>query len=185
MEGFRLQPTPSHPEGWAVYGCRSCGGVWADADTLEAMLASAAKTSSGDGRAPAVKRQQLKMQAKVVYRACSVCQMTMNRRNFARISGVIVDECRDHGTFFDAGELEDVLAFVRSGGMLLAGRRRNEELARERRQLEFSDAMSQRSPLMTEVEPMSGRPVADFAEDLDVGMAFTRWAGRWVRNMFR
>jgi Zn-finger nucleic acid-binding protein len=46
----------------------------------------------------------------------------MHRRNFARISGVIVDECRGCGTFFDAGELEDVLAFVRSGGLLLSSR---------------------------------------------------------------
>lgn len=189
MEAFQLQPTPAHPQGWAVHGCRSCGGVWVDAETLDVMLASAAQQLTGTGRAHAVKRRELSMTGAVVYRPCSVCGETMARRNFARISGVIVDECRKHGSFFDAGELEDVLAFVRSGGMLLARQRRNEELDRERRATERAAAMSKRSPLMTEVDPLTHRPLDSSLdsswESPDLGVAFMRWAGAWVRNMFR
>ena len=50
-----------------------------------------------------------------VYLACPVCRRTMNRQNFMRRSGVIVDQCLDHGTWFDRGELERAAAFVASG----------------------------------------------------------------------
>ncbi len=185
MVAWQLQPTPEQPSGWAVHGCRGCGGVWVGSTTLDAMIEGAQQRGT-EGRAPQVVRRELSLGGKVVYRPCSVCGETMSRRNFARISGVIVDQCRNHGSFFDAGELEDVLAFVRSGGLLLSRRRENEELARERRQAEFR-AMP-RSPLMQQVEPMSGLPVGEFSEPgLGVGLdlAFVRWAGRWVRNMFR
>lgn len=38
-------------------------------------------------------------------------------RNYAQLSGVVVDQCPKHGVFFDAGELGQVMAFVRSGGL--------------------------------------------------------------------
>jgi Zn-finger nucleic acid-binding protein len=41
----------------------------------------------------------------------------MNRKNFAEVSGVIVDVCKKHGTWFDLGELPRVLAFVAAGGL--------------------------------------------------------------------
>lgn len=177
MAAWRLQPTSRQPLGYAVHGCRRCGGVWADRATLEAMLDSAAQQGAGDGRAPGVHRRELSMQAKVVYRSCSLCRATMARRNFARISGVIVDECRIHGTFFDAGELEDVLAFVRSGGLLLARRRETEELTREARRAEAQTPHA----LMRDVD---SPPIETLAGELDLGVAFVRWAGRWIRNMF-
>lgn len=178
MASWRLQPTSRQPLGYAVHGCRRCGGVWVDRATLEAMIDSAAQQGMGDGRAPTVQRRELSMQAKFVYRSCSACGATMARRNFARISGVIVDECRIHGTFFDAGELEDVLAFVRSGGLLLARRRENEELARETRRVEAQA----RNPLMAEAR--TGSAPDSLIDEPDLGIAFVRWAGRWIRNMF-
>jgi hypothetical protein len=44
----------------------------------------------------------------------------MNRKNFGGTSGIIVDVCAKHGTFFDTGELPRVLAFVRRGGLTRA-----------------------------------------------------------------
>jgi Zn-finger nucleic acid-binding protein len=41
----------------------------------------------------------------------------MNRVNFGRVSGVIVDVCKMHGTWFDAGELTAVFAFAANGGL--------------------------------------------------------------------
>jgi Zn-finger nucleic acid-binding protein len=41
----------------------------------------------------------------------------MARMTFGQRSGVIVDVCRAHGTWFDAGELDAVMAFVRGGGL--------------------------------------------------------------------
>ncbi len=41
----------------------------------------------------------------------------MSRMNFGTRSGIILDVCRTHGTWFDRGELEAVLSFVREGGL--------------------------------------------------------------------
>lgn len=56
----------------------------------------------------------------VRYRGCPICRDMMNRKNFGGTSGIIVDVCAKHGTFFDAGELPRVLAYVRRGGLAKA-----------------------------------------------------------------
>jgi hypothetical protein len=53
----------------------------------------------------------------VRYRPCPACSQLMNRKNFGTTSGIIVDVCSLHGSFFDAGELPRVLQFVRRGGL--------------------------------------------------------------------
>jgi Zn-finger nucleic acid-binding protein len=71
-----------------------------------------------------------------LYRPCAVCGALMNRQNYGRKSGVILDVCRAHGIWFDAGELPRVLAWIRDGGEQRAGRLTAEEdqaQARQRR----------------------------------------------------
>jgi len=41
----------------------------------------------------------------------------MQRKNFARRSGVIVDWCGHHGTWLDAHEVEDIAAYILAGGL--------------------------------------------------------------------
>jgi Zn-finger nucleic acid-binding protein len=41
----------------------------------------------------------------------------MQRMNFAGASGVVIDICREHGTWFDNKELQQIIDFLRSGGM--------------------------------------------------------------------
>jgi Zn-finger nucleic acid-binding protein len=48
---------------------------------------------------------------------CPTCGTSMNRKLFASGSGVVVDVCRSHGTFFDAGELPAIIDFVMAGGL--------------------------------------------------------------------
>jgi hypothetical protein len=47
----------------------------------------------------------------------------MNRSIFGKASGVIVDVCNAHGTWFDARELTASLAFIESGGLLRVEKR--------------------------------------------------------------
>jgi Zn-finger nucleic acid-binding protein len=54
----------------------------------------------------------------------------MNRINFGHRSGVIVDVCGRHGTWFDAGELTRVLEWIASGA--LENERARERAERER-----------------------------------------------------
>ena len=61
----------------------------------------------------------------------------MNRVNFARISGVVVDVCKGHGTFLDPGELHAIVSFIHGGGLERARSRQLEDLReQEKRALE-------------------------------------------------
>lgn len=51
------------------------------------------------------------------YVPCPDCGQLMNRKVWGSHSGVIVDVCRDHGTWFDDGELEQVREYVKLGGV--------------------------------------------------------------------
>lgn len=57
----------------------------------------------------------------------------MNRINFGRMSGTIVDVCRGHGTFLDRGELHQVVRFIQEGGLDRAREAQRQDLADERR----------------------------------------------------
>jgi Zn-finger nucleic acid-binding protein len=61
------------------------------------------------------------------YIPCPLCHAPMNRVNFGRVSGVIVDVCRMHGPWFDAGELTNTVAFAASGGLERTRAREAEE----------------------------------------------------------
>ncbi|MBL8013240.1 MAG: zf-TFIIB domain-containing protein [Candidatus Omnitrophica bacterium] len=51
------------------------------------------------------------------YVPCPDCGQLMNRKIWGSHSGVIVDVCHHHGTWFDDGELEKVREYVRLGGI--------------------------------------------------------------------
>jgi Zn-finger nucleic acid-binding protein len=58
----------------------------------------------------------------------------MNRQIFGRISGVIVDTCKPHGVWFDAGELSAIIDFVERGGLAEARTRQSQDEEREKRE---------------------------------------------------
>jgi Zn-finger nucleic acid-binding protein len=73
--------------------------------------------------------------ARVRYVPCPECAQLMNRINFARCSGVIVDVCKGHGTWFDPDELTEIVEFIRAGGLEASRAREKQALAEERRLL--------------------------------------------------
>jgi Zn-finger nucleic acid-binding protein len=84
-----------------------------------------------------------------MYVKCPHCRTVMNRRQFAQGAGVIIDVCRTHGTFFDAGELPVAIDYVMNGGLV---RVQHAELARvkadaqrERDSARFNAMMASRS----------------------------------------
>jgi Zn-finger nucleic acid-binding protein len=118
-----------------LFECRVCDGIWLEAATFERLCAD------GDARAAVLHRTERDATAardtRVRYRRCPECDKMMNRVNFGRISGVIVDVCKLHGTYVDAGELHGILSFIGSGGLERARARQIEELKeQERRALE-------------------------------------------------
>ena len=51
-----------------------------------------------------------------MYRKCPDCTNIMNRQNYGRRSGVIIDLCPEHGLWFDHAELDAILEWIRAGG---------------------------------------------------------------------
>lgn len=110
--------------------CPDCLGLFLDPGELEALIdrdapqvyhvdhLALARLSEGNG-------------GPVHYRKCPVCRKIMNRINYGRSSGVIADQCRDHGVYLDAGELRRIQSWVHAGGRLAAAQKASAESARE------------------------------------------------------
>ena len=117
----------------ALLECTRCDGAWLDAAAFEALCADeeaqAAVLHRYAGRDETARTP-------VKYRKCVRCGKMMNRVNFARLSGAIVDVCSGHGTFLDAGELHQIVAFIRAGGMDRARTRQIDDLREERQRLQ-------------------------------------------------
>jgi Zn-finger nucleic acid-binding protein len=111
-------------QGVEIDQCLECGAIWLDAGELEQILV--ATDTDGLAQAPTSVRalrermqEVLPPQGPVQYRECPRCAQVMRRINFGTISGVIVDECVQHGALLDPGELQAIEAFIRMGGRSL------------------------------------------------------------------
>jgi Zn-finger nucleic acid-binding protein len=112
--------------------CRHCDGVWVDAATFERMCTSSESRAALLHRAPSTSPPAAQ---RVRYRPCVRCGKMMNRVNFGRLSGTIVDVCRGHGTFLDAGELHAIITFIHGGGLERTRQQEVEDLKEQQRRL--------------------------------------------------
>ena len=117
----------------ALRECSRCEGLWVDVRSFEKICADREEQSAVMGTAgPASGNPEV---SKVKYVPCPECSQLMNRMNFARCSGVIVDICKNHGTWFDREELSRIIQFIRGGGLNAARAKEKLALAEEREQL--------------------------------------------------
>jgi len=115
-------------ENVVAHECPECAGVFLDENAIglvlqdhenklaravvEALPRRPHSPMPGDGK---------------MYVKCPVCTTMMNRKLFAAGTGIVVDVCRNHGTFFDAGELPAIMDFVMSGELAKAISKRTVE----------------------------------------------------------
>lgn len=86
----------------------------------EAFIGFALEAAKPDGRKFAERGGTGETQANgVFYRACPECRRPMSRRQFAQGAKVVLDHCREHGLWLDAGEWQRVVAYLRKGGLQL------------------------------------------------------------------
>lgn len=117
------QMAPVRIGGTPMQQCAPCGGAWLTTDTFTALCtdkeARSAVSSSFafESASPSTSAAPAVRLGDVRYRRCASCQSLMNRVNFGRVSGVVIDLCKGHGVWFDPGELQRVLAFVANGGL--------------------------------------------------------------------
>src|SRR5262249_44127724 len=115
-----------------MHECGRCGGLFVTRDMLAEILCRA--EVSGPLRPSKVEGARLD---EVRYLACPLCHTRLNRVNFGKVSGIIVDVCASHGTWFDAGELTRLVAFVGAGGLeKMRARERQEKKENEARAAE-------------------------------------------------
>jgi Zn-finger nucleic acid-binding protein len=109
---------PSQVAGIAVNECPGCHGLWVAGDHFDALVRRAAELRQQrpvTAEKPRVQRGN-PLDHAVRYRRCPECDQFMLRSNYKRSSGVVLDECRRHGTWLDADELEQVAGFILAGG---------------------------------------------------------------------
>lgn len=110
------------------------------------------------------------------YRRCPSCGELMNRTLHGRRSGVVVDRCRDHGLWLDAGELRQLLEWARAGGALLDLDRRREQAEQEARRDQRDQRESQR--VLAEAEALKSRSWRESLLRDDLGTLLLRLARR-------
>ena len=122
----------------AMRECEKCEGVWVEAAAFERICSDREQQSVVLGVAsPAASHSVSAGGAPntITYAPCPQCGQLMNRVNFARCSGVIVDVCKGHGTWFDRDELREIVEFIRKGGFDVARQKEKIEIEQERAQL--------------------------------------------------
>ncbi len=133
--------------------CSACDGVWMDADEFERMCADREMQTAVLHR---VQPRASAAAGAVRYRRCVRCGKMMNRVNFGRMSGTIVDVCRGHGTFMDTGELHRIVEFIQGGGLDRAREQQIEALKEQEKRLLEAERRAARDAAPANAVPLSG-----------------------------
>jgi Zn-finger nucleic acid-binding protein len=121
--------------------CEVCVGMWVRLHVFQRLYAEEEKGSVVLGPELSQHQVQRGTVETVRYVPCPECGKLMNRVNFAKRSGVVLDSCAAHGTWFDADELRRVIEFIRSGGLDQQRAHERMYLAEERRLLELKQRL--------------------------------------------
>ncbi len=132
--------------------CTRCGGIWVDKDSFqvictqeedqEAVLGFQSKTD--DSPVTSSSKPQR------AYIPCPECGKLMNHKNFSGCSGIVLDWCRDHGSWFDRQELQRIVSFIRNGGLRKARERDRARLREQEEQSRIKQIENAAHPIQTD-----------------------------------
>ena len=149
--------------------CGRCDGMWAGVETFEGIC-SKNEEQSAVLNFVTKKVATHEPPAKISYVPCPDCKQLMNRSNFARASGVIIDICKHHGVWFDAGELPRIIQFIQRGGMQVAREKEKIDIADQRQRLKEQQrqqaAMDQRYGVGNTKDSGEGSGIVNFIRSL-------------------
>jgi Zn-finger nucleic acid-binding protein len=118
--------------------CPKCEGIWADADSLQKICADREQQAAVLGMATALPAESVPFEEHIHYIPCPICKGLMNRVNFAHCSQVVVNVCRQHGTWFDKDQLRRIVEFIRAGGIEKSRSQEIEDLEARKSQIQTS-----------------------------------------------
>jgi Zn-finger nucleic acid-binding protein len=156
--------------------CRRCGGLWVDSGAFERICAESEEQTvvlQTDFAPPETPLDPHRPQR---YWPCPECRRFMNRQNFARVSGVVVDVCKGHGVWFNEGELRRIVEFIRGGGMERFRARQKEDLKEQRarlRQAELDARLAAARVPSAYQAPAGGR--SDYVDILSAVSGLINW----------
>jgi Zn-finger nucleic acid-binding protein len=146
-------------------GCSKCDGLWMSSDAFEQTCSDAERRSLVLGYFRDRPSRTITA-TKIAYVPCPDCGQLMNRSNFARASGVIVDVCKAHGVWFDADELPSIIEFVQKGGMEVARQRQLNEIENERDRLHAERLDLASTLIMDDLDRDTGIHIRSFVKAL-------------------
>ena len=139
--------------GFVLDECGGCGGVWLDNASFRRICEDREKQAEllSSGLPAAAPEAHDPTARPLVYLPCPRCGELMNRVNFAGCSGLLLNVCRPHGTWFDRDDLRGAIEFIRAGGLEKSRALDLERLQDEKRRLEASIAAE--SAVQAELTP--------------------------------
>jgi Zn-finger nucleic acid-binding protein len=88
----------------SITECSSCGGIWLPEEQFERVTQQAGSEPLPAGSASSSPGSKANQKPEPVrYLKCPICSQLMHRKNYASMSGLIIDWCRGHGFWFDQG----------------------------------------------------------------------------------
>ena len=128
-----IRPTPD--SAFVIERCEICFGLFFDPGEVQAFLeASVTKAFEVNFKQIVnVNRERADKDRKVRYIKCPECGKFMNRVNFGYRSGVVMDQCKQHGVWLDNGELIHLMEWKNAGGLLLDEHQKTQRLKEEQR----------------------------------------------------
>jgi len=152
--------------------CGQCAGLFLDQIAIKRVVTDRAQSRAETllGELPRAQTAALPGPGERLYVKCPSCRVIMNRKLFAAGAGVIVDVCRAHGTFFDAGELPQIIEFVMQGGLEAAKKkeldRQLAQIQREKESLSHSSISMVRAYDVSRVDRSAGGALVDLLFNL-------------------
>ena len=117
-----------------LHECLECGGIWIDKESFRnicreeekqaAVLQFRFEENPGTARSP--------MKRKRAYIPCPECGELMNYKSFSCGTGIVLDWCRDHGSWLDRHELQQIITYIRNGGLEKSREREHMRLEEEK-----------------------------------------------------
>lgn len=160
---------------YPLHVCKQCGGLWVKKESFQNICTreeeqEAVLSFRFDSMEPLPGQVRKSRRA---YAPCPECQKLMNHRNFSG-SGIVLDWCRDHGSWFDKAELQHIIMFIREGGLRKAREReisqlreREKELRKRELRVSASLVTASLSPDVTDVDfENSNDPILYFLNQL-------------------
>jgi Zn-finger nucleic acid-binding protein len=177
-ESAPLRSRALQGNGLSALECNRCGGLWLGAEAF-ARLRQATLAAADPSPDPAAIRTDARGRRSAgpargpQYRRCPICAVRMNRVNYGKQSGILLDRCATDGLWFDGDELDAVLRWMRLGGERLTAERDARETREKAALARFR--VEPKAPEDTVHDLQHADDTPDFLGSL------ARWLGQRVR----